>query len=60
MAPKISILFSKNTSWDLFYELQKKKIPASRNAKSKFYTSFSFAGTKKITMNGELSLYQNL
>jgi hypothetical protein len=25
LAPKISYLFSKNTSWDIFYELQSKK-----------------------------------
>ena len=60
--PKISYLFSKNTSWDLFYELQKKENTIGEQEmldQSRFGTSFSFAGTKKITMNGELSLYKN-
>lgn len=60
--PKISYLFSKNTSWDLFYELQKKENTIGEQetlTQSRFGTSFSFAGAKKITMNGELSLYQN-
>ena len=62
VAPKISYLFSKNTSWDLFYESQKKENTTGMQEtldQTRFGTSFSFAGTKKVTMNGEISLYQN-
>ncbi|RBN51127.1 hypothetical protein [Flavobacterium psychrolimnae] len=62
LAPKISYLFSKNTSWDLFYELQKKEnqIGVSETLlQNRFGTAFSYSGTKKFTMNGEVSFYQN-
>ena len=62
LAPKISYLFSKNTSWDLFYELQKKEnqIGVSEMLlQNRFGTAFSYSGTKKFTMNGEVSFYQN-
>lgn len=62
LAPKISYLFSKNTSWDLFYELQNKdnKIGELETLlQSRFGTSFSYAGENKLTMNGEVSFYQN-
>jgi hypothetical protein len=62
LAPKISYLFSKSSSWDFFYELQNKE-----NQKGNFETllqnrlgtSFSYAGTKNLTMNGEISFYRN-
>jgi hypothetical protein len=62
MAPKISYLFSKNTSWDLFYELQNKENQignAETLQQSRFGTSFSYAGKKNFTTNGEVSFYQN-
>jgi hypothetical protein len=62
IAPKISYLFSKSTSWDIFYELQNKenKIGNSETLlQNRFGTSFSYAGEKKITVNGEISFYQN-
>ncbi|OAB28225.1 hypothetical protein SAMN05444395_11287 [Flavobacterium fryxellicola] len=62
LAPKISYLFSKSTSWDLFYELQRKEnqIGVSETLlQNRFGTAFSYAGTKKFTMNGEVSFYQN-
>ncbi|TDE06482.1 hypothetical protein [Flavobacterium hiemivividum] len=62
LAPKISYLFSKNTSWDVFYELQNKENQIGDFEKllqNRFGTSFSYAGEKKITMNGEVSFYQN-
>lgn len=62
LAPKISYLFSKNTSWELFYELQKKEnqIGVSETLlQNRFGTAFSYSGTKKFTMNGEVSFYQN-
>lgn len=62
LAPKISYLFSKNTSWDLFYELQNKENKAGNFEsllQNKFGTSFSYASKKNLTMNGEISFYQN-
>ena len=62
LAPKISYLFSKNTSWDMFYELQNKENTIGdleTLLQSRFGTSFSYAGPNKITMNGEVSFYQN-
>jgi hypothetical protein len=62
LAPKISYLFSKSTSWDLFYEWQNKENQIGNFetlVQSRFGTSFSYAGEKKFTMNGEFSLYQN-
>lgn len=60
--PKISYLFNKNASWDIFYEFQNKKnqLGASEQlAQNRFGTSFSYASEKKVTMNGELSFYDN-
>ena len=62
LAPKISYLFSKNTSWDIFYELQSKEnqIGIFETLKqNRFGTAFSYANDKKITLNGEVSFYQN-
>jgi hypothetical protein len=62
VAPKISYLFSKTASWDLFYDYKKKEntIGELENLKqSKFGTSFSFANDKKFSMNGEFSFYDN-
>lgn len=60
--PKISYLFSRNVSLDVFYEFQDKenKISNFETLKqSRFGASFSYAGEKKLTMNGEISLYNN-
>ncbi|MFV8368516.1 hypothetical protein [Flavobacterium sp. LB2R40] len=62
VAPKISYLFSKNTSWDLFYELQNKENQIGISEmlqQNRLGTAFSYANIKKFTMNGELSFYQN-
>jgi hypothetical protein len=62
IAPKISYLFSKNASWDLFYEYQKKenKIGSFETlAQSHFGTSFTYSTEKQLSMNGEFSLYEN-
>jgi hypothetical protein len=62
LAPKISYLFSKSTSWDLFYELQNKENRMGSYEtllQNRFGTSFTYTGEKKITMNGEISFYQN-
>jgi hypothetical protein len=60
--PKISYLFNKNASWDLFYEYQTKNNLVGNSEKllqNRFGTSFSYASEKKFTANGEFSLYQN-
>lgn len=62
LAPKISYLFSQNASWDLFYEYQdkKNKIGDMETLKqTRLGTSFTYASSKKLTMNGEFSLYEN-
>jgi hypothetical protein len=62
LAPKISYLFSKNASWDLFYEYQSKKNKIGSLetlAQSRFGTSFNYASEKKLTMTGEFSMYEN-
>lgn len=62
LAPKISYLFSKNTSLDFFYEFQNKENHIGNFetlVQNRLGTSFSFAGEKKITLNGEFSFYQN-
>jgi len=60
--PKISYLFNKNASWDIFYEYQTKEnqLGSRENLlQNRFGTSFSYASEKKLTMSGEFSLYQN-
>lgn len=62
LAPKISYLFSKNASWDLFYEYQLKDNKIADFEKlnqQRVGTSFSYASEKRFTINGELSYYQN-
>lgn len=62
LAPKISYVFSKNASWDVFYEYQIKDntIGNLENlTQHRLGTSFTYAGEKKLTMNGEFSLYEN-
>jgi hypothetical protein len=62
LAPKISYLFTKSTSWDLFYELQNKENQIGKLEtllQNRFGTSFTYAGKKNFTMNGEISFYQN-
>ena len=62
MAPKIGYLFSKNASWDIFYEFQQKEnqIGALERLKqTRFGTSFSYNSEKGFSMNGEFSMYNN-
>jgi hypothetical protein len=62
LAPKISYLLSKNTSWDLFFELLNKENTIGNIEtlnQTRFGSSFIYSNDKKITMNGEISLYQN-
>lgn len=62
LAPKISYLFSRNASLDLFYQYQNKEnsIGDKENLlQHRLGISFSYASEKQFTMNGELSLYKN-
>ncbi len=62
VAPKLTYLFSKSTSWDVFYEYQKKDNTIGTEAflqQNRFGSSFTYSGKKQFTMNGEVSLYQN-
>jgi hypothetical protein len=62
LAPKISYLFSKNTSWDVFYELQNKENQIGNSEtlrQNRLGTSFSYSNDKKFILNGEFSFYQN-
>jgi hypothetical protein len=60
--PKIGYLFSKNASWDIFYEYQQKEnqIGAFETLKqTRLGTSFTFNSEKGFSMNGEFSMYNN-
>ncbi len=60
--PKISYLFDKNASWDLFYEYQNKENQLGDREQlnqNRFGTSFCYASGSQLTLNGEFSLYQN-
>ena len=60
--PKIGYLFSKNASWDIFYEFQQKEnqIGAFETLKqTRLGTSFTFNSEKGFSMNGEFSMYNN-
>lgn len=62
LAPKIAYLFSKNTSWDVFYEYQKKENRIGLGellVQNRFGTSFTYSGKKQFTANGEFSFYDN-
>jgi hypothetical protein len=61
-APKISYLFSKNVSLDLFYEYINKenKIGTLDTLlQNRFGTAFSYIGNSKFNVNSEISLYEN-
>ena len=60
--PKIGYLFSKNASWDVFFEYkQKENLTGSFESLSqtRFGTSFTYNSEKGFSMNGEFSMYQN-
>jgi hypothetical protein len=60
--PKISYLFNKNASLDVFYEFQNKENMINgleSLQQNKFGLSFNLASEKKITLNGEFSLVSN-
>lgn len=60
--PKLSYLFTKNTSLDVFYEFQNKKNTTGNLeelVQHRAGLSFSFSGKKGFTSTGEFSLYEN-
>ncbi|WP_264565696.1 hypothetical protein [Flavobacterium sp. N3904] len=62
LAPKISYLFSKNISLDLFYEYENKENQIGSLdtlLQNRFGSAFNYIGNGKFTANGEISLYEN-
>ncbi len=60
--PKVSYIFSRNASWDIFYEFRKKENTIGELeelGQQRLGTSFSYASEKGFTTNGEFSLYKN-
>jgi hypothetical protein len=60
--PKISYLFSKNASLDLFYEHSNKENKIGNFdtlTQNRFGTSFSYSANSRFNLNGEISLYKN-
>lgn len=59
---KVAYLFSKNASWDLFYEFDNKGNvigDLERLAQNKFGTSFNWATNNRFAINGEIALVNN-
>jgi len=62
LSPKVSYIFSRNASWDVFYEYKKKENQIGEMEllnQQRLGTSFSYASEKQFTANGEFSLYKN-
>jgi hypothetical protein len=62
LAPKISYLFSKKISLDLFYEYTKKENQIGSFDslfQNRLGSAFNYIGNNKFNLNGEISLYQN-
>jgi hypothetical protein len=62
IAPKIGYLFSKNASWDVFYEFQNKENQIGSLetlVQNRLGSSFSVNSVKGFSMNGEFSYYEN-
>jgi hypothetical protein len=62
LTPKISYLFSEKVSLDLFYEYLNKENQIGTLdtlTQNRFGSSFSYLGSSKFNINGEISLYQN-
>jgi hypothetical protein len=60
--PKISYLFSEKVSLDLFYEYSNKENQIGSLdtlTQNRFGSSFSYIGSSKFNINGEVSLYEN-
>lgn len=62
VGPKISYIFSRNASWDIFYEYQTKENTIGEMElldQQRLGTSFTYASEKQFTANGEFSFYKN-
>lgn len=60
--PKIAYLFSKNASWDIFYEYKSQENLINNLEtldQDRIGTSFKFNSEKGFTLNGEFSYYNN-
>jgi len=63
MEPKISYLFTKNTSLDLFYEFKNIKNDINNLEKlkqTKYGIAFTTSSNQKLTLNGVFSYYNNI
>ncbi|MEZ4854586.1 hypothetical protein [Flavobacterium sp.] len=61
--PKVSYLFSKNASWDIFYEYKRQNNTINnleQLKQNRLGTSFTFNSEKGFTLTGEYSHYNNL
>lgn len=59
---KVSYLFSKNASWDVFLqfkEVSNRLGDQEKLSQTRWGTSFSFTGSKDFTANGEVALLRN-
>ncbi|MEE1897946.1 hypothetical protein V1389_06350 [Flavobacterium rakeshii] len=62
LLPKVSYIFSKNASWDLFYEYRSKENKIGKMEslyQQRVGTSFTYASDRQFSINGEFSLYDN-
>ncbi|WP_159800316.1 hypothetical protein [Flavobacterium sp. MK4S-17] len=60
--PKVSYIFSRNASWDLFYEYRSKENRIGEGEtlyQQRLGTSFNYASEKQFTASGEFSYYKN-
>ncbi len=60
--PKISYIFSKSASWDVFYMYHSKENQIGDREtlyQQRIGTSFNYASEKQFTTSGELSFYKN-
>lgn len=59
--PKLSYLFSKNATLDVFYQVKDAEnvIGVETLTQQRFGSSFSYTGAKAFTVNGEFSLIDN-
>lgn len=62
LAPKVSYLFTNNKSLSIVYEYKNKENTINsmeRLSQQRIGLAFTYSGEKKITINGEYSLYNN-
>lgn len=62
LGPKVSYIFSRNASWDLFYEYRSKENQIGELEtlyQQRLGTSFNYASENQFTASGEFSLYKN-